>query len=61
MQDAAKEKEPAISCGDVKSAGISMIPVEHSKHSYKTNYSDVSGCAAIIGEHTEKVLHIEVW
>lgn len=65
MQDAAKEeREHAISRGDVNCAGVAMIPVEAdacwSKRSYKNNYSALSGCAAIIGEHTGKVLHIGV-
>lgn len=41
-----------------------MVPVEAdacwSKRSYNTNYSTLSGCAAIIGVHTGKVLHIGV-
>lgn len=65
MQDAAKKEiDAAVSRGDVNDGGIAMIPVEAdacwSKRSYKTNYSALSGVAAIIGEHTGKVLHIGV-
>lgn len=65
MQEAAKKEiEAAELQGDVNSRGIAMIPVEAdacwSKRSYKTNYSALSDVAAIIGEHTGKVLHIGV-
>ncbi|CAH2092100.1 unnamed protein product [Euphydryas editha] len=65
MQEAAKKEiEAAELRGDVNNRGIAMIPVEAdacwSKRSYKTNYSALSGVAAIIGEHTGKVLHIGV-
>ncbi|XP_048001428.1 uncharacterized protein LOC125238199 [Leguminivora glycinivorella] len=63
MQKAAEdEREAAIIRGDVNDAGIAMIPVEAdacwSKRSYRTNYSALSGVAAIVGEHTGKVLHV---
>ncbi|XP_063389242.1 uncharacterized protein LOC134675024 [Cydia fagiglandana] len=65
MQKAAEEeRDAAISRGDVNDAGIATVPVEAdacwSKRSYRTNYSALSGCAAIIGEHTGKVLHTGV-
>ena len=59
MQEAVKkEREAAVSRGDINGAGIAMIPVEAgacwSKRSYKTNYSALSGVAAIIGSTLEK-------
>lgn len=65
MLNAAKQEiEAAKLRGDVSSTGIAMIPVEADacwgKRSYKNNYSALSGVAAIIGEHTGKVLHIGV-
>ncbi|CAH2083550.1 unnamed protein product [Euphydryas editha] len=65
MLNAAKQEiEAATLRGDVSNSGIAMIPVEAdacwSKRSYKNNYSALSGVAAIIGEHTGKVLHIGV-
>lgn len=65
MQKAAEEEAEAAKLrGDVNSAGIPMISVQAdacwSKRSYKSNYSALSGVAAIIGEHSGKVLHIGV-
>lgn len=65
MEQAAKaEKEYAISIGNVDENGIPMITVELDgcwcKRSYRTNYSALSGAAAIIGLNTGKVLYFGV-
>ncbi|KAL4718598.1 hypothetical protein ACJJTC_018073 [Scirpophaga incertulas] len=64
MQEAAKEEAAeAISCGEMKD-GIPVLTVIAdccwSKRSYKTNYSAMSGVAAIIGYKSGKVLYMDV-
>lgn len=58
-----EEKKIAIECGDVVN-GVPFITIIcdgfWSKRSYRTNYSALSGCAAILGAKTKKVLHIGV-
>ncbi|XP_063537724.1 uncharacterized protein LOC134747088 [Cydia strobilella] len=65
MQKAGQEEaEAARLRGDINSAGVPKIAVQAdacwSKHSYKSNYSALSGVGRIIGEHSGKVLHIGV-
>lgn len=54
----------AIECGDVDSAGNPLIAVEFDgswgKRSYGKNYSSLSGCAAIIGLRTRKIIYSDV-
>lgn len=58
------EREAAIKEGRVNKDGIAMIDVTvdgcWSKRSYQTNYAANSGCAAIIGKRTGKVLYMAV-
>lgn len=60
MLNAAKQEiEAATSRGDVSNSGIAMIPVEADVYWGKRSYKIIilhSGVAAIIGEHTGKVL-----
>lgn len=54
----------AIESGDVDSAGNALIPVEFDgswgKRSYGSNFTSLSGCAAIIGLRTGKILYSDV-
>lgn len=64
MQEAAKEEAAmAIACGEVKDCIPILTVIADccwSKRSYKTNYSALSGVAAIIGYKTGKVLYMDV-
>lgn len=65
MAEAAKqEADYAISIGDIHTDGTPMISVVAdgcwSKRSYKTNYSALSGAAAIVGLKFGKVLYLGV-
>lgn len=65
MSEAAKEEaEHAIKTGSVDKDGIPLITVVAdgcwSKRSYRTNYSALSGAAAIVGQHTGKVLYLAI-
>lgn len=65
MKSAAmEEKKLAIEAGDVDCNGTPTITVvcdgSWAKRSHKTNYSSLSGTAAIIGFRTKKVLFIGV-
>ncbi|XP_042913216.1 uncharacterized protein, partial [Parasteatoda tepidariorum] len=59
---AEEEKRLARQREDVDSDGIPLLTVivdgTWGKRSYRTNYSSLSGAAAIIGYHTEKVLYL---
>lgn len=54
----------AIECGQVDSAGNALLTVEFDgswgKRSYGKNYSSLSGCAAIIGLRTRKIIYSDV-
>lgn len=63
-KEALKEEiRAAIDRGDVDSAGNALIPVicdgSWGKRSYGKGYSSLSGCAAIIGFYTKKVLYFD--
>ncbi|GBM84422.1 hypothetical protein AVEN_102063-1, partial [Araneus ventricosus] len=63
MEEAAmREKELAVECGDVDKSGIPLVTVivdgSWAKRSYRTNYSSLSGAAAIIGARTGKLLYL---
>lgn len=65
MKDAAAEEAKlAIEANEVDSDGVPLITVIcdgcWSKRSYRTNYSALSGVAAIVGQKTGKVLYIGV-
>lgn len=65
MRAAAKEEARyAIEQGSIDTDGVPLINVVAdgcwSKRSYKTNYSALSGAAAIVGQHTGKVLYLGV-
>ncbi|KAL4719459.1 hypothetical protein ACJJTC_000471 [Scirpophaga incertulas] len=64
MQEAAKEEAAeAISCGEIKDGIPVLIVIVDccwSKRSYKTNYSAMSGVAAIIGYKSGKVFCMNV-
>lgn len=66
MAEAAKEEaDLAIARGDVGMDGIPIIPVvadgQWAKRAYKnSNYSSLSGVAAIVGYHTRKILYLGV-
>lgn len=60
----AEEIRLAIESGDVDSAGNALIAVEFDgsweKRSYTNNFSSLSGCAAIIGLRTKKIIYSDV-
>ncbi|KAF5307214.1 hypothetical protein FQR65_LT00730 [Abscondita terminalis] len=65
MRDAAKkEADYAIQTGNVDENGIPLLTVVAdgcwSKRSYKSNYSALSGVAAIVGNHFGEVLYFGV-
>ncbi|CAH1115124.1 unnamed protein product [Psylliodes chrysocephalus] len=65
MKDAANEEtDIAKEQGSIGFDGVPEITVifdgTWSKHSYKRNYSALSGAAIIIGKNTGKVLHLWV-
>ena len=61
---AMEEKQIAINKGNVDEDGIPMITVvvdgAWSKRSYRTNYTSLSGVAAIVGYETKMVLYMGV-
>lgn len=63
-ESAKQEADYAVSVGDIDADGTPMIAVVAdgcwSKRSYKTNYSALSGVAAIIGLRFGKVLYLGV-
>ncbi|KOB65541.1 Uncharacterized protein OBRU01_22709 [Operophtera brumata] len=65
MNEAAEqERSAAIEEGRVNAAGIPIIDVIAdgcwAKRSYQKNYSSLSGAAAILGKHTNKILYMAV-
>lgn len=54
----------AKECGQVDSAGNALIEVEFDgswgKRSYRKNFTSLSGCAAIIGIRTRKILYSDI-
>ncbi|GFS76667.1 yqaJ domain-containing protein [Nephila pilipes] len=61
---ATEEKHLAVQAGEVGGDGIPMLTVVvdgcWAKRSYRTNYSSLSGAAAIVGFRTKKVLYMTV-
>ncbi|GFU13760.1 uncharacterized protein NPIL_38891 [Nephila pilipes] len=61
---AMEEKHLAVQAGEVGGDGIPMLTVVvdgcWAKRSYRTNYSSLSGAAAIVGFRTKKVLYMAV-
>ena len=61
---AKEEAEYAQQIGSIDDNGTPLVPVVAdgcwSKRSYRNNYSALSGAAAIVGQHTGKVLYIDV-
>lgn len=61
---ATEEANHAKSIGAVDSEGYPLVTVIvdgcWSKRSYKTNYNALSGVAAIVGQHTKKILYYGV-
>ena len=59
---AEKEREAALKEGRVNKDGIAVIDVIVDgcwcRRSYQTNYAANSGCAAILGRRTGKVLYM---
>ncbi|GBO41369.1 hypothetical protein AVEN_132412-1 [Araneus ventricosus] len=65
MHNAAmEEKRLAIEAGEIDADGIPLLTVvadgSWAKRSYRTNYSSLSGAAAIVGFRTKKVLYLGV-
>lgn len=65
MQQAVREEaEYAVSIGSIDSEGCPLLTVIAdgcwSKRSYRTNYNALSGVAAIVGQHTKKILYFGV-
>ncbi|CAG9818120.1 unnamed protein product [Phaedon cochleariae] len=61
---AEEEKRIAMECGDVTTDEIPLITVVcdgvWAKRSYRSNYSSLSGAAAIVGYKTRKILYLAV-
>lgn len=66
LEEEALQEEIRLAkeCGEVDSAGNALITVEFDgswgKRSYGKNYSSLSGCAAIIGIRTGKIIYSDV-
>lgn len=60
----AEEAEIAVERGEIDTDGVPILTVVAdgcwSKRSYRTNYNALSGVAAIVGFHTQKVIYMGV-